>query len=97
MRLITSPLWVYFFLDFLQIGVLINEIMLQERLHDELEDVFGNSDRICCRQDLEQLSFLELCLKESLRLYPSVPYFDRYTINTVQIGKAFCFLFSKIN
>nr|QST15034.1 CYP4C34-like protein 2 [Diaphanosoma celebensis] len=53
---------------------------VQERLYDELYEVFGDSDRPVTMEDLNHLKYLECCLKESLRLYPSVPILGR-TLN----------------
>jgi len=59
----------------------------QDRVRDELFQVFGESDRWCTRNDLGQLKYLECCIKESLRLYPSVALFTRMTTEDVKIGK----------
>ena len=52
----------------------------------ELNDVFGDSDRPCLQSDLAQLKYLENCLKEALRLFPPVPIYERVSQNDVQIG-----------
>ncbi|CAG7734982.1 unnamed protein product [Allacma fusca] len=50
----------------------------QEKLHEELDGVFG-TDRACpiTPKDLTQMKYLDLCIKESLRLFPSVPFISR--------------------
>nr|QST15018.1 CYP4AP5 protein [Diaphanosoma celebensis] len=58
----------------------------QDRAWRELHSVFGDSDRPCTRQDLAQLKYLECCIKEALRLYPSVPAFVRLTTEPIRIG-----------
>jgi cytochrome P450 len=50
---------------------------VQEKLHKELDGVFGDEDRDVGYEDMKSLPYLECCVKESLRLYPSVPMFTR--------------------
>ena len=44
----------------------------QQLVQDELAQVFGNGDRFCTMNDTSELKFMECCIKESLRLYPTV-------------------------
>ena len=50
----------------------------QELVQQELDKVFGNSDRPCTMEDATRLKHLELCIKESQRLYPPVPNIKRF-------------------
>ena len=58
----------------------------QERVHEELDDLFAESDRYCTQHDLVELKYLDWCIKEALRLYPSVPFFDRLVTQPLQLG-----------
>ncbi|XP_047984011.1 cytochrome P450 4V2-like isoform X1 [Leguminivora glycinivorella] len=58
---------------------------VQEKLHHELDDVFGNSDRALTVEDLPNLKYLEAVIKETLRLYPPVPLTAREVTNDVKL------------
>ncbi|XP_032677368.1 probable cytochrome P450 4aa1 [Odontomachus brunneus] len=59
----------------------------QERCIAELDEIFGNDRRSPTMQDLKEMKCLEMCIKESLRMYPSVPLFARILGEDVRIGK----------
>jgi len=58
---------------------------IQSRLHREIDDIIGPQLRELTFDDLGRLRFLEACLKETLRLYPSVPLIARQTVEDTQI------------
>lgn len=60
---------------------------IQEKAHQELDAVFGDEARDVDFDDLKNLPYLECCLKEALRLFPSVPMFARTLHEDATIGK----------
>lgn len=60
---------------------------VQAKVHDELDRVFGDDrKRPVTMEDLNELKYLECVIKESLRLYPSVPAIARRLLNDCVIG-----------
>jgi cytochrome P450 len=60
----------------------------QERVREELFKIVGDDpDKTLTLEDLSRMKYLELCIKESLRLYPSVPYFARQLFKELDLGE----------
>ncbi|EPB77297.1 unspecific monooxygenase [Ancylostoma ceylanicum] len=57
----------------------------QKKVQEEMDEIFGSSDRSCTSDDLKQMKYLEKCIKESLRLRPPVPNFTRKVENDIEI------------
>lgn len=49
------------------------------KVHNELDSIFGKDDdlRLASAEDLKEMNYLERVIKESQRLFPSVPVFAR--------------------
>nr|QGQ60785.1 CYP4C [Eurytemora pacifica] len=58
---------------------------VQKRCQEELDQIFEGSDRHADSSDLASMKYLDSCLKESLRLYQSVPIMSRRTGEDVEI------------
>ncbi|XP_078043336.1 putative cytochrome P450 4aa1 [Augochlora pura] len=58
----------------------------QEKCIQELDEIFGGDTRMPTMKDLKEMKCLEMCIKESLRLYPSVPLIARKLGEDVKIG-----------
>ena len=52
---------------------------VQEKCQKEMDSIFEGSDRSPTTADLARMKYLESCLKESLRLFQSVPVMSRTT------------------
>lgn len=51
----------------------------QAKVHAELDEVFGTDrDRDVTKADVNKLKYLECCIKETLRLFPSIPLIGRH-------------------
>lgn len=50
---------------------------IQEKVIQELDEIFGDSDRPVTFQDTLEMKYLERCLMETLRMYPPVPIIAR--------------------
>lgn len=62
----------------------------QARVHEELDTIFGNSDRQCTFQDTLEMKYLERVILESLRLFPLVLTIAWGLLNEdVKIGKLY--------
>ncbi|KAG0427098.1 hypothetical protein HPB47_025772, partial [Ixodes persulcatus] len=50
----------------------------QQKIHDELDSIFGDdTERHVTTEDMKEMRYLECLIKESQRLYPSVPFYSR--------------------
>jgi cytochrome P450 len=60
----------------------------QEKVINELREIFGDSDRDATYDDLQKMKYMEQVIKETLRLYPSVPGICRKLDVDVRISES---------
>lgn len=60
---------------------------IQGLVYQEIWDIFGNSDRDITIEDLRNLRYLEMVIKETLRMFPPVAIFQRQSAIDLTIGK----------
>ncbi|XP_045768925.1 cytochrome P450 4C1-like isoform X1 [Maniola jurtina] len=65
---------------------LAHEPEIQQKIYEEMQSMYGDSDRPPTMDDVKDMKYLDCCIKESLRLYPSVHYIARFVREDVELG-----------
>lgn len=60
---------------------------IQKKVVEELEEIFGDSDRPVTFQDTLEMKYLERCILETLRMYPPVPIIAREIKEELKLGR----------
>lgn len=61
---------------------------IQDKVIEELDNIFGDSDRPATFQDTLEMKYLERCLMETLRMYPPVPVIARELKHDVRLSNS---------
>lgn len=61
----------------------------QQRAAEEVREVIGDEQQEITYDDLAKLKYVEMCLKDVLRLFPIAPYILRRTTEDTEIGTCF--------
>jgi cytochrome P450 family 4 len=59
----------------------------QEKVMMEQNEIFGDSDRPVTHRDIQEMKYLEMVIKETMRLYPPVPVFGRKLQRDFDVGE----------
>nr|CAD7431983.1 unnamed protein product [Timema monikensis] len=59
----------------------------QVRVQQELDEIFQGLSRAATMRDVQEMKYLEQVIKESLRLYPSVPFIQRHLNQDIQLDE----------
>nr|CAD7570768.1 unnamed protein product [Timema californicum] len=59
---------------------------IQDKVSQELDEIFGDSDRPVTYQDTLEMKYLERCLLETLRMYPPVPIIARQLQEDIKLA-----------
>ncbi|KAI4472713.1 hypothetical protein M0802_016553 [Mischocyttarus mexicanus] len=63
---------------------------IQEKAYDELLEIYGTSDPEdipITNQDIKKMKYMERVIKETLRLFPTVPLIGRYLTEDIEVSK----------
>ncbi|KAL7293766.1 hypothetical protein TKK_0012829 [Trichogramma kaykai] len=58
---------------------------VQVKIRNEIKEVFGSNINNIKLMDLQKLNYLERCIKETLRFFPSVPYISRVLAGDIKL------------
>lgn len=81
--------WKYFFLMILQLKLLNNygDFLFQEKAAYEIKCVIGEKCKQLTLADIYKLEYLDMCVKDILRLFPIAPFIIKRVTEEYQIGR----------
>lgn len=63
---------------------------VQEEIIKELDSVFSSVDEEVTDDNIDKLEYLDMVIKETLRIWPVVPFNTRKSVNQMTIGNLLC-------
>lgn len=63
-------------------------LRVQEKLYEELNRVYDAAEEEVTQEMLDQLNYMELVIKESMRIWPAVPIVARSLNEDMKLGKS---------
>lgn len=66
--------------------------MIELQVFEELQSIFLNGDynRAPTYKDFQQMKYIEMVIKETLRLFPPLPFIGRRLDEDMKIGEYMC-------
>ncbi|XP_054269204.1 cytochrome P450 4g15-like [Macrosteles quadrilineatus] len=61
---------------------------IQDKVIQEIDEIFGDSDRPCSFQDTLEMKYLERCIMETLRMFPPVPVIAREIMQDLPLASS---------
>lgn len=61
---------------------------VQEKLFKELQEVFVSQDEEITDEKMNQLIYMDMVIKESMRYWPPVPYVSRHLSKNMELGES---------
>lgn len=61
----------------------------QEKAVEEIRLLIGEIPRPVTLDELNKLTYLDMCIKDAMRLFPIAPFIIRRSLTDFSIGKAF--------
>lgn len=62
----------------------------QERVHEECKSVIFSDDEDITNDQVSHLKYLDMFIKETMRIFPAVPYLTRKTTGDFELGELIC-------
>lgn len=60
--------------------------LFQKKAAEEIRSICGDTPRDVTVDDLPKMLYMEMCIKDVLRLVPIAPFFIRKTLEDFEIG-----------
>jgi cytochrome P450 len=68
-------------------NVVVVFVSSQKNIQEELDSIFGHSDRTVTLEDVNRMYYLERVIKETMRLFPAVPFIRRSVDEDIKLGR----------
>lgn len=83
----------------LKIRILLqNRSFIKNKIVEELQSIFGNDNRSPTSKDLNEMHYLEMVIKETLRLHAAGPFISRLIDEDISFGRLHKFFkYSSLN